>query len=423
MASNEDVLKEAENKKCRCCKSNIEKFGVKCVSCARYYHHPCALKITGLKVASGSKGLIICPGCEKNAGEGEQNSAATELNNEINKLNQKIDELENQKTNLEKKLEENSKKMASTELKENDISGENECMRKLVKVLEEKNQILQENGVLWKEKAIYLEEKMKETEIKKGKQVPSPPSLPPVSTSSSSKGLHLKIPAKHLNPPADGTVDGRFSTSKSKNLKSRNGSSSKPETTEQVKKPETEIQILNNENNTEVPKTGEVLFVTDEINPKIKPNENNSDQKWTTVESRKTKKMARYEEKNWESRKTPIEKRPAPTRGTKESDFDLLVADKIEWLFVSGFDPETQNQHITEYIKKHGINKNCICEKMNTKRDKERSSFRLGVPAEYVNEVMSGSMWPVGIVVNFFMNIQSQRNWQKKPVQPQRDRV
>ena len=100
-------------------------------------------------------------------------------------------------------------------------------------------------------------------------------------------------------------------------------------------------------------------------------------------------------------------KRPEPEKGRKENVTQLLVASprKKAWIFLSGFQAKTSHEDILNYLKENGIN-NCNCYKMHTKKDKIRSSFKLSVPIEKKKEAMSPELWPAGIVINHFLNLQ-----------------
>lgn len=60
MAGDDTASLVADEKRCKYCKSNVEKSFVKCLVCKVYFHSSCALRITGQRVASGSKNQIIC---------------------------------------------------------------------------------------------------------------------------------------------------------------------------------------------------------------------------------------------------------------------------------------------------------------------------------------------------------------------------
>lgn len=76
-----------------------------------------------------------------------------------------------------------------------------------------------------------------------------------------------------------------------------------------------------------------------------------------------------------------------------------------EWIFLSGFDPDTNESDIMEFLTDYKLQSGCICHKMNTKSDNIKSSFRLGVRKDIADRIMSTELWPEGTLVNHFQNI------------------
>lgn len=120
---------------------------------------------------------------------------------------------------------------------------------------------------------------------------------------------------------------------------------------------------------------------------------------WTKVRPTRRKRRARADGE-------VMSDRPKPQRGLLEGVAGLEVADDFSWLFVSGLAPETEPQQILDYLGKNGVLDRCLCTKMKTRRDGQRSSFKLAVPRQISKKVMSGEMWPRGVLVNHFLNIQ-----------------
>lgn len=110
-------------------------------------------------------------------------------------------------------------------------------------------------------------------------------------------------------------------------------------------------------------------------------------------------------------------KRPPPSRGTKEAPQNLKIAQRYTWLFISGFEPDTQSEDVLQYIRENGHDLKCICEKMKTKKSNQRSSFKLGVPKSIVGDINTGSFWPKGATINHFMNLQSRLKQATMPQQ------
>lgn len=105
-------------------------------------------------------------------------------------------------------------------------------------------------------------------------------------------------------------------------------------------------------------------------------------------------------------------KRPEPTKGVKVCVPQLAVAKpKLAWIFLSGFHPDTAPEKISEYLKGNGINE-CECYKMKTRKDKIKSSFKLSVPMNRRREAMSPDLWPTGIIINHFLNLQRRQTEQ-----------
>lgn len=81
--------------------------------------------------------------------------------------------------------------------------------------------------------------------------------------------------------------------------------------------------------------------------------------------------------------------------GSKETN--LIKSSKF-WIFTSGYDTSTTTKEITDYLNQFQKTE-IICEKINT-RNKNTSSFKIGVPYQYKDNFMSSDIWPVGIYVN-----------------------
>lgn len=113
-------------------------------------------------------------------------------------------------------------------------------------------------------------------------------------------------------------------------------------------------------------------------------------------------------------RKSKI-RRPEPTKGTNENVTQLNVAASrsLAWIFLSGFESNTTEEQIINYLKENGFD-GCTCYRMRTKRDRVRSSFKLSIPIQKRNAIMSPELWPSGIIINHFLNLQ--RRQQQKGV-------
>lgn len=74
------------------------------------------------------------------------------------------------------------------------------------------------------------------------------------------------------------------------------------------------------------------------------------------------------------------------------------------WLFLSGIDKVTTCVEVEEYLKNKNITSSS-CEKMTTKKSHIFSSFKLGIPEEDKERVLTASFWPKGTIVNYFSNL------------------
>lgn len=118
--------------------------------------------------------------------------------------------------------------------------------------------------------------------------------------------------------------------------------------------------------------------------------------------------------RGWSSKKL----RPPPIQGKKDGNSSLKIARKVEngysWLFASGLSADSVVKDVEDYLLNNGVS-TFICEKLQTKK-KCVSSFKVGVPQESEQNVMSPDFWPIGVYVNKFLNL-------KKLVPQDRDKV
>lgn len=133
-------------------------------------------------------------------------------------------------------------------------------------------------------------------------------------------------------------------------------------------------------------------------NSKSIPTSNEADG-WTIVERKKTRIPNRPSNSS----------RPEPLRGTKDNSTGLLrTAPKMAFLFVTGLSADVTSEDILEYLKENNLNHHCKCEKMYTKKEKYRSSFKLAVPVEKRQDYWCSTLWPQGVSINHFLNLQRQ---------------
>ncbi|KAG5864141.1 hypothetical protein JTB14_022005 [Gonioctena quinquepunctata] len=77
---------------------------------------------------------------------------------------------------------------------------------------------------------------------------------------------------------------------------------------------------------------------------------------------------------------------------------------------------------VTEYLN----NKNfadITCEKMKTKKDKQKSSFKLEVPETLVDELMTPNVWMKGVIINHFYNLQRRQHYPRQSERRQHHRA
>lgn len=100
-------------------------------------------------------------------------------------------------------------------------------------------------------------------------------------------------------------------------------------------------------------------------------------------------------------------RRPTHQMGTRETSTDLEVAERpnTSWIFVTGLTPETIPDALKTYVQNNTNIGNVKCEKLLTRKDKWRSSFKIGVPRDEINKIMTADLWPSGIMFSPFMNI------------------
>ena len=227
----------------------------------------------------------------------------------------------------------------------------------LVEELQSKNKILEENGTLLKEKVATLEKKLKKHEGKKG-------------TQNVSQG----------KPPNYKVNDTQVS-----NL---------PENSGEI----VEIQIHKNPSHIDPSSSNEPqMSKTNEVKDSDNKLQNGGDQnKWQEVS---------YKKKN----NRPVKgNRPEPLKGSSDDNVTLKTAPQMAFLFVSGLAPEVNSDGILQYLETKKL-KGCTCKKIKTKKEKYRSSFKLAVPRQDRDKYLVADLWPCGVVINHFLNLQRRK--------------
>jgi len=141
----------------------------------------------------------------------------------------------------------------------------------------------------------------------------------------------------------------------------------------------------------------------DKTNREDDHNQNNRND-WTLVRHKRQKTG----NNNNNGALTPNEQkinRPEPIKGTNSEVNELQVAERMHWVFVTGLSNGTEAQDVLNFLKNHQLDKGCVCEKMNT-RSKVASSFKLGIPKLIKDDILDLQLWPTGVSVNHFLNLQ-----------------
>lgn len=100
--------------------------------------------------------------------------------------------------------------------------------------------------------------------------------------------------------------------------------------------------------------------------------------------------------------------RPKPLKGAKQEACSLKTARRMALLFITGLAPETTAENVSSFLKSCDLGDNCRCEKIRTRRERYCSSFKLAIPIEERAKYFCTELWPEGVTVNHFMNLQSQ---------------
>ncbi|KAK9694028.1 hypothetical protein QE152_g33811 [Popillia japonica] len=95
------------------------------------------------------------------------------------------------------------------------------------------------------------------------------------------------------------------------------------------------------------------------------------------------------------------------TRGTAKN-IELKGIIRYAHLHVYGFEPDTSNDKITQYLITKNI-ENVKIQRIQSKRPTEYASYKISVPFELLDEARKPDLWPTGVSVNRFL----ERIWQK----------
>lgn len=258
----------------------------------------------------------------------------------------------------------------------NEDNGEIDLLRILVKELQSKNQILQENSQLLREKIVFLEQKLENCK---------------------------ENPNQNIHPAPSNDVIGHNSTNKEN---TKNSPSSALRGKEKHTAQNAEIVVSKNPKELAAVGTqvGSDSSIEQTDNQSLaagvmrSPNvDENQQDDWVEVRSKHKNKKSIFKTN-----------RPEPLKGQNENATSLKTATRVVFLFLSGMAPEVTCEDVMDFLKENNLLAGCRCEKMKTKKQKYRSSFRLAVPQTDVDKYLTPSLWPTGSVINHFRNIQSQ---------------
>lgn len=271
-------------------------------------------------------------------------------------------------------------------------TGEDEnisYLKRLVEELTDKNKLLQENSILWKEKYEALLENTNKTDISRQKQEgkqtsPLPPPTPPPPNSQKIVDVDALI----------------IISDKNETLPTPGGSRSDAPT--DIAPKATESGDIDLQAPVLCPSV-DVLTLTDEIKTKTKESKKAGENTEITVI------LTESEGLEWETQKKRgfnRKIRPAPVQGKKDGPTTLKIAPKApkySWLFLSGLSEDSTAHEVGTYLRENGVEK-CITEKLHTKRQ-HVSCFKIGVPEENESEVLGSDFWPKGLFINKFLNL------------------
>ncbi|KAL3278835.1 hypothetical protein HHI36_016355, partial [Cryptolaemus montrouzieri] len=134
-------------------------------------------------------------------------------------------------------------------------------------------------------------------------------------------------------------------------------------------------------------------------------------------EQQSPKVKIQQERENWREvvkKRNPKQTRPVPIKGAMDK-FSLTIAEQQSCLFLSGLDPDIEPEEVKEYIDTT-FKISSKCEKMKTKKDRFKSSFKVYVPTDSKQQVLNENMWGKGIVINHFLHIRRNFNREVNPV-------
>lgn len=254
----------------------------------------------------------------------------------------------------------------------NVIGNETFYLLKIIKELEQKYSLLEENCNLWKEKANYLEGKLKKSD---------PITMVSNQTQQSQKTVRLRPDDKN----------GRTNADKSERLPSLSVNTENKHKHNAAKESRTCENNWNDQNTGKTSKTPEIDVF-------------NADQETGDSE---------FEFPRYRGRKTNQKRKRNPFVGsnTDASDCETFntspsINNKKIWLFVHKINEHVGDTTIKEYIVKrtNSIPENVVVKKCIPKESKSRKQwgFMVGVPPEFKEAIYAEQFWPAGVAYERF---------------------
>lgn len=348
MASSADVkLVSADKRRLKCCKTKYSSVNT-CIICGNVYHNSCATRDWGEKVIFIDNSRLICK---------EHEGTLTS-----------VDEAKNAEIHL---------------------------LKELVAELRSKNAILEDNNALLKGTIKLQEEKLEENARLVQEKIAVNIGTPAkTSAASSSEG------ACAVDTAESAAVENvEILNSK---IQSDNSSSNDSALVSNKDVRHDDTTNVTNKSNGDVDTAEETQI--QEKGPEI------PEKPWETQRQRGFRRPNKPNNKTSDQGShIKTKSRPEPLRGScnNPATATLKTAQRMASLFVSGLAIDVTAENIIEFLKLNGLDSGCSCEKMKTKKDKYRGSFKLSVPHIDRDKYLAPSLWPVGIIINHFLNIQS----------------
>ncbi|KAL3273335.1 hypothetical protein HHI36_014784 [Cryptolaemus montrouzieri] len=363
-----------------------------CKNCGAPFHDSCARRLIEKKGLSFMDEVYVkC--CEKPASEMD-NELSENINIQLKEENIKMRYenllLQKEIEHLKYVLVESQK---NKELLFNEMSDKNIILRKNKKLLAERITQLQNRPI----------EKIMETKPEKSNQnkVDIPLSLP-----STLKPAYSSM-VKNVTESGPSSRNTQTTTNNKQNLKIELQSNQKLTPTKTITNQEVKkIQGNQQHNQTTSKQKREttLLYIKDEISE-------------SKEEQQSPKVKIQQERENWREvvkKRNPKQTRPVPIKGAMDK-FSLTIAEQQSCLFLSGLDPDIGPEEVKEYIDTT-FKISSKCEKMKTKKDRFKSSFKVYVPTDSKQQVLNENMWGKGIVINHFLHIRRNFNREVNPV-------